>query len=525
MLLRIMAKSLAKSGIRLSVLTLGSRVLGLIREMTKASFLGTTALSDAFSVAFMIPNLLRRLFAENSISVAFIPTFRQYLEEDNRKRTGEFLSAMFTFLSFATTVAVILGILATPLIVPLFGIKTTETVFLTRVMFPYLLVISIAAFFQGILNGVKIFSPSGFTPILFNGIIIIFTYAFASAAGNPARAMAYGVLAGGAVQALFQLPYVLKSGFRFSFVPLKDAVSDPGTRRVLKLIGPTIIGMAAYQLNDLISGVLAGNAGQGVLSSLQYSLRLQELMLGIFAVAIGTVILPDLSAFAARKSWSDFNRLLAQAINMIALIMIPVTFYALVSGKNIIILLFKNRQFSDESVALTLAAFTWHIAGLYFIALNRVIAPAFYAQSDTKSPTIAGIGSFAANIVLALALVGPMKGGGIALALSLASLANTAFLFWFLAKSKTVDFARMFRSTGLYALKLVAFSILAAVPIWYFHDAIYAPFARYGRLIGQGVPLTISLFAFAAVGFALLVATRDKLTLAFMGKLKGKLVR
>jgi putative peptidoglycan lipid II flippase len=262
-----------------------------------------------------------------------------------------------------------------------------------------------------------------------------------------------------------------------------------------------------------------------VLSSLQYSLRLQELMLGIFAVAIGTVILPDLSAFAARKSWSDFNRLLAQAINMIALIMIPVTFYALVSGKNIIILLFKNRQFSDESVALTLAAFTWHIAGLYFIALNRVIAPAFYAQSDTKSPTIAGIGSFAANIVLALALVGPMKGGGIALALSLASLANTAFLFWFLAKSKTVDFARMFRSTGLYALKLVAFSILAAVPIWYFHDAIYAPFARYGRLIGQGVPLTISLFAFAAVGFALLVATRDKLTLAFMGKLKGKLVR
>src|SRR5512138_3336522 len=172
MLARTMAKSLAKSGASLSVLTLGSRVLGLVREMTKAAFLGTTALSDAFTIAFMIPNLLRRLFAENSVSVAFIPTFRQYLERDDRKRTGEFLSAMFTFLTFVTTIAVISGILVTPLIVPLFGLKTTETVFLTRLMFPYLLVISIAAFFQGILNGVKVFSPSGFTPILFNAIII-----------------------------------------------------------------------------------------------------------------------------------------------------------------------------------------------------------------------------------------------------------------------------------------------------------------------------------------------------------------
>ena len=526
MLVSTMAKSLVKSGASLSVLTLVSRVLGLIREMTKASFLGTSALSDAFSVAFLIPNLLRRLFAENSVSVAFIPTFRQYLERDDRKRTGEFLSAMFTFLTFVTTIAVISGILVTPLIVPLFGLKTTETVFLTRLMFPYLLVISIAAFFQGILNGVKVFSPSGFTPILFNAIIISFTYIFADRAGNPARAMAYGVLVGGTVQAAFQLPFVVKSGFRFSFVPLKKAFADPGTKTVLRLIGPTIIGMAAYQLNDLVSGILAGNAGQGVVSSLQYSLRLQELILGVFAVTIGTVILPDLSAHAARKDWGGFNSLLAQAMKIIALITIPVTFYSLVSGENIIILLFKSNRFSDESVALTLGAFVWHIAGLYFIALNRIIAPAFYAQSDTKSPTVAGIASFAANIILALALVGSMKGGGIALALSVASLVNTVILFVYLAKKDTVNFSMVLRSTSLYAIKMVALSIVAAFPIWYFHDAIYAPFSAYGRIIAQGVPLVVSLAAFASLGFALLAVTRDRLALQiakrFLGRVSGK---
>ena len=321
-----------KSGSRLTLLTFGSRILGLVREMTRASFLGTSALSDAWTVAFAIPNLLRKLFAENSVSVAFIPTFKQYLDSRTKEETKAFLSAIFTFLSFASTLAVIIGIILTPLIVPFFGMKTPESILLTRMMFPYLAVISIAALFQGILNSVKIFSPSGFTPILFNLIIIVCTYALSPFMGNPARAMAVGVLAGGTVQALFQIPFVLKNGFRFSLVPLKKAFADPGTKRVLKLIGPTIIGMAAYQLNDLVSTALAGNAGEGVVSSLQYSLRMQELILGIFVASIGTIILPDLTEHAVSKDWPAFNKLLAQAINSIALVTIPVTFFSLVSG-------------------------------------------------------------------------------------------------------------------------------------------------------------------------------------------------
>lgn len=518
-----MANSLLKSGTRLSILILGSRVLGLIREMTKAAFLGTTVLSDAFSVAFMIPNLMRRLFAENSISVAFIPTFKQYLERKDKTETGEFLSATFTLISFCSSVTVILGILATPVIVLLFKTRTPETILLTRIMFPYLAVISIAAFFQGILNSVKIFSPSGFTPILFNGIIIASTYALIPFVANPARAMAIGVLVGGTVQALFQLPFVLKNGFTFGLVSIRKAFTNPGTKIVLKLLGPTIIGMAAYQLNDLVSSALASNAGEGILSSIQYSLRLQELILGIFAVSIGTVILPDLSGHAARKDWIAYNKLLSAAINGIALITIPVTFYSLISGEGLITLLFKTHNFSDESVRLTLNAFNWHIVGLYFIALNRIIAPAFYARGDTRSPTYAGLISFAVNIFCALLLVSPMRGGGIALALSIASATNTVVLFIFLKKIESVDIAPIIRTSTLYALKMIVFSIIASLPIWYIRQRLALHFSGHNRLISSGVPLLISLATFLIIGALLLGITKDPLATQALSLVRQKL--
>ncbi len=507
--LTFMGKSLLKSGTRLSALTFLSRILGLVREMTKAAFLGTTELSDAFSVAFMIPNLLRRLFAEGSISVAFIPTFRRYLETESAETTKSFLSATFTLISLITTVTVGIGILATPLIVPIFGTGTAETVLLTRIMFPYLAIISVSAFFQGILNGVKVFSPSGFTPILFNLIVIGTTWLLAPAMENAARAMAVGVLLGGAVQAFFQLPYVLREGFRFSFTTVKKAFANPGTRKVLALVGPTVIGMAAYQFNDLVSTALAGHAGKGVVSSLQYSLRLQELILGIFAVSIGTVILPDLSGFSARKEWGAFNDLLARAMKIIALITIPVTFFSLLTGRNIITLLFGGAVFDEKSVELTLNAFTWHVAGLFFIALNRIVSPAFYAQSDTKSPTLAGILSFAVNVVLAVALVTPLKGGGIALALSLASASNTVLLFVFLRKNPSVDVIKVVRSTSLYAAKMVVLSLIAAAPVYFLLPRLHAAFAGHGKLVGEGVPLVAALVLFAAAGIGLLALTRD----------------
>jgi len=512
-------KALFRHGSTLSVLTLISRVLGLLREMTKAAFLGTSALSDAFSVAFMIPNLLRRLFAEGSIAVAFIPTFKEYLLEDKREDIREFLSSVLTFLTFFVTLTVMAGILLCPLVIRLFGLEEySETVFLTRLMFPFLAFISLAAFFQGILNSLRIFFPSGFAPILLNAITILSAYVLSPYMQNPARAMAAGILLGGFMEAAIQLPFILKhkSHLRFFFTGLKRAMNNPGTRKVLRLIGPTVIGMAAYQLNDLVSTALAGNAGEGIVSSLQYSLRLQELILGVFAVSIGTVLLPDLAEYAKSKEWETYNKSLAGAMNIIALITIPITFFFLAQGQGLIRLLFQTRSFGEESVRLTLAAFTFHMPGLYFIAMNRVLAPAFYAQSDTKSPTIAGIISFAVNIALAAALVFRFKGAGIAFALTLASAVNTAVLLCFLRKNPAIAVGPILRSALVHALKMLLFSAIAVLPILFLSSPLAELFADKGRFISYGAPLLINAFIFASAGIALLCITKDKYLLGII---------
>ena len=516
-------RTLIRAGSTLSILTLVSRILGLLREMTKASLLGTTALSDAFSVAFLIPNLFRRLFAEGSISVAFIPTFKEYLLEDNREKTKEFLSCFFTFLSFAVTVTVMAGILATPLLVSLFGLtEFDETVFLTRLMFPFLGLISIAAFFQGILNSHKIFTPSGLAPILLNITTILCAYGLKDLTGNPARAMAAGILIGGFLEAAIQLPFVLKQSQRFFFVNIKKAFLNPGTRRVLFLIGPTILGMAAYQINDLVSTALAGNAGEGIVSSLQYSLRMQELILGIFAVSIGTVLLPDLTEHAKSLRWDVFSQRLLSAMNIIALVTIPITFFFMARGESLIRLIFQTRSFDEESVRLTLSAFMFHMPGLYFIALNRILAPAFYAQSNTKSPTFAGLISFGINITAAFILVSRFKGAGIAFALSLASMANTIALLVFLRKNPNIVLGPMVKTAMLYSIKLIVFSSIAVIPVLLLGDSLEAFFSGCGRIIGIGLPLFIMALFFGFIGVLLLIITKDKQIGALLNMIQKK---
>ena len=491
--------------------------------MTKAALLGTSALSDAFSVAFMLPNLFRRLFAEGSIAVAFIPTFKEYLlKSENAESTcasehsdsvKEFLSCFLTFLSFFVTLTVMAGILLCPLIIRFFGMEEfSETVFLARMMFPFLAFISLAAFFQGILNSLRIFAPSGFAPILLNVITIICAYVLSPYTQNPARAMAFGILIGGFMEAAIQLPFILahKSRMRFFFTGLIRAINNPGTRKVLRLIGPTIIGMAAYQLNDLVSTALAGNAGEGIVSSLQYSLRLQELILGVFAVSIGTVLLPDFAEYAKTAQWDIFNKRLISAINIIALITIPITFFSLAEGQGLIRLLFQTRSFDEDSVRLSLAAFTFHMPGLYFIALNRVLAPAFYAQSDTKSPTIAGVLSFAVNIILAAILVFRFKGAGIAFALTLASAVNTAALLFFLKKNPSITLGQTLKSALGYTFKLILFSALAVIPVLLLSPYLHELFSGRGRFISEGAPLFINAVIFAVTGILLLGVTKDK---------------
>jgi putative peptidoglycan lipid II flippase len=536
-------KSIVRSGLVLSLMTFASRIMGLIREMTKASFLGTGFYSDCFSVAFLIPNLLRKLFAENAISVAFIPTFKSYLEKgddnESKKSTQDFIASTLTLVSFLTACVVVVGIIITPLLMPIFCKKPAdstavnyaeqvqywlaqkeEITYLTRIMFPYLFLISIAAFFQGVLNGCKIFAPSGFTPVLFNGIVVLVTYLLAPHTQNPARAMSIGVIAGGSVQALFQWPFIKQTGWKIKLTSLRKTFTNPGTRKVIALIVPTIIGMAAYQLNDLVSTSMATRAGEGIASSLQFSLRLQELILGIFAVSIGTVILPDMSGLANKQKWDEFNKMLLQAVKIMIVISIPVTAYSLVSGRELITLIYKNKMFDEESVRLTLGEFRFHIAGLTFIAVNRILSPSFYAQKNTKLPTTAGIISFASNILLVLILVKPFGGNGIACALSIASLINTIFLFIFMKKLGTIQTGAVVKSTILYTIKISVMSVIAATPCWFLRPVLLRAFEGHGRLISAGVPAGILALVFAIIGVLELVVTKDEIAMSIIKRKK-----
>lgn len=533
-------KSILKSGIMLSLMTLASRIMGLVRERTRARFLGTSMIADAFSTSFMIPNLLRRLFAENSVSAAFIPTFKEYLKSDetaeNRKKTQEFISATFTFLTFVTALVVVLGILISPLITKIFCpipdadaanyaelyklylLKSAEITDLTKIMFPYLFFISIAALFQGILNGCGIYAPSGFTPVLFNSIVIIGTYVLAPYTKDPAFAMSIGVVAGGSVQAIFQWPFIRKTGWKICFTTIKKAFQNPGTKKVLKLVAPTIIGMAAYQLNDIVSTRLANITGEGIASSLQYSLRLQELVLGIFAVSIGTVILPDFSSYAVEKKWDEFNKLFLNAVKIMTLIAIPVTFYSIVNGKELISLLYKKDSFDEASVLLTFGEFKYHMAGLLFIALNRIIAPAFYAQKRPKLPTLAGIYSFIANIIFAIILSKFMQGNGIALALSASSLINTIFLFIYTKKMESLETRRLVKGTIFYALKMIIFSVIAAAPCYFLRPILVDYFAGHNAFISYGCPAIVSLVIFLVIGVLELLITKDEIAILAIQK-------
>lgn len=513
--------NIIKKSSLLVLFTMISRILGLVREIVKAAFLGTTALADAFTIAFLIPNLLRRLFAEGTISAAFIPTFKGYLKENSQEDIKLFLSSAFTFAVTVFSLTVIAGMIVSGPLVDIFGPgfdpeTADEAVFLTRIMFPYLAFISIAAFIQGILNSMGIFGPSGFTPILFNLCFITSGFLLSPFMDNPARAIAVGVAAGGAVQAGFQIPYLIKTGLKFSLTNLRKAFAHPGVRKVLRLIAPTTLGLGAYQLNIIFTTRIANGAGEGVVSSLQFSNRLLELILGIFVVSISTVILPELSTNVKEGKWDTFNKNLVFGIKIIALISIPATIFTLLFRHEIVALLFKFGKFDEQSVALTAYALMFHIAGLFFIAVNRILYPAFFAQEDTVSPTIAGIVSLVVNVSLALILVNFMKGGGVALAATIGSLSSTLILIAFLRKGGKIDLYKIFKAF-IYSARFFIIVLISTVPLYLVKKELYAFFSElnvlsgnWNRIITELAPFVICVFIFGFILLCILIMTKDE---------------
>jgi putative peptidoglycan lipid II flippase len=382
--------------------------------------------------------------------------------------------------------------------------------------------VAVAAFLQGILNSLGIFTPSGMAPILFNICWIAVPYLLGGIFGNPARAMAVGVLVGGLAQALCQLPAVLKAGYRFGFIGLTRAFRNPGMKRVFALIGPTIVGMAAYQINILVSTYLATNSGTGSIASLQYSLRLQELVLGVFVVSLGTVLLPDLAGAARSENWDSYAGSLSRGLRAMLLITIPVAVYSMIVGKDIVTLLFRHKEFGADSVRLTSSIFFWHMSGLAFIAMNRVLAPAFYARGDTRTPTFAGLVSVAINVGLAFALVGPLKAPGIALALAGASAVNTLVLVIALFRVRIPGTLEALALSGRYSLKLILFSLLAGLPIILFKPFLAESVRGWNLTLAAGVSLVATALAFGGIGLVLLVLSRDEMASSLMNALRHR---
>lgn len=424
---------LLKSALSLSAVTMLSRVLGLVREQVRASILGTGLGSDAFGVAFLIPNLLRRLVAEGAMSAGFIPVLSQ-----ERARGGDDAAFRFTNRFFSVSILVLvvitaLGMVGAERIVDVFALVSgasvseesrTLTAELCRWMFPYIALVSWASIAQGLLNTYGIFWVSAFTTVLMNVAVIACAWFFAGRFEQPAFAFAVGVVLGGAIQLFWHVPSWRRLGYRFRFEPkLEGTVKDALWRLV-----PTIAGAGIYQVNVVVSQAIAMGLGEGAVSSLQYSSRLLELTLGVFAVAISTVVAPDLSRFVAENRHDDVRSTLSYAVRVCCFICFPMTAALFLLNQETASLLFERGAFGPRSTAMTGAAITFHVIGLTHIALSRNFVSVFYAYGDTRTPATGALVAMVVNVVASF-LLPPLVGhGGIAAANSLSALAQTLFL-------------------------------------------------------------------------------------------------
>ncbi|MBW1799275.1 MAG: murein biosynthesis integral membrane protein MurJ [Deltaproteobacteria bacterium] len=411
--------------------TLMSRILGLVRDMVLARYFGSGMAADAFFVAFRIPNLLRRLFAEGSLTIAFIPVFTEYLRRKTKDDAFQLARVVITLLSLTLVIVTLSGIILSPWIVRIqafgfgsSGIKYDLTVLLTRVTFPYIFFISLVALFMGILNSLRHFAAPAAAPIFLNVGIIVSAVWISPHFSQPIVGVAIGVIIGGVIQLCLQLPWVLKKGI--SLMPLWMP-HHPAVKRIGVLMLPAIFGSAIYQFNQFIGTLLASFLAEGSVSWLYYADRLVQFPLGVFAIAVSTAALPSLSKQAAEKELGDFRGTLEHALKLVFFITIPSAVGLIVLGKPVIQVFFERGAFDALSTEMTNRA-------LFFYALMRVAVSAFYALQDTKTPVKIAAITLVTNLLLSILFMGPLKHGGLALALSMASSLQFCLLIHFLKK-------------------------------------------------------------------------------------------
>ena len=430
-----MILSLFKSLSTVGGYTLTSRLLGFARDLVYAHVFGANAFTDAFFVAFKIPNFLRRLFAEGAFATAFVPVLTEYRAKRDFNELRDFVDHVAGTLGVVLLAVSLIGVLAAPVLVSLFAFgwvldgetaKLALAADMLRLTFPYLFFISLTAFAGGILNAHDRFAVPAFTPVLLNLCLIGAALWLAPRMAQPIVALAWGVLVAGIVQFTFQLPFLARE--RLLPRP-RPSFRDPGVRRVLVLMVPALFAVSVTQINLLIDTMLASFLETGSISWLYYSDRLMEFPLGILGVALATVILPRLSRRQAEDAPEAFSHTLDWGLRMTVLFGVPAAVGLLLLAGPILATLFESDVFDAYDVEMATRSLVAYSLGLQAFILIKVLAPGFYARQDTRTPVRIGVIAMVVNMVLNLLLIWPLQHAGLALATSLSSYLN-AYLLW-----------------------------------------------------------------------------------------------
>jgi len=412
--------------------TLASRILGFLRDMLMASFFGASGTTDAFFVAFKIPNLFRRFVAEGALTISFIPVYTEYLVNKGRDEALELAQKTLTLQIVALIFLIGLGEYFSPEIVKLFAIGFKDPSLLSlatdlnMIMFPYLFFVSLVAFAMGVLNSHKYFFAPSFAPVLLNvGIItgIIFLSRFFD---QPLHGVAIGVLLGGLLQVILQIPYMIRAGFKMK---ISFDFNHPGMRRIFRMLGPALYGMAIYQINSLIITILASFKEKGSISYLYYSDRLTELVLGVFIVSIGNVILPEMSKLTATDDLDKLKKLYIQSMSGALFLAVPATVALMGLGYPVISVIYLHGKFTPFDAEMTQLALFYASLGITAVSMLRLTTPTFYSLKDTVTPVIGATMALVSNTVLGYFLMDTgLKHAGLMLALSISTTLQVVFL-------------------------------------------------------------------------------------------------
>lgn len=492
--------SLARSTMTVALSTLASRILGFVREMLFARFFGASGATDAFFVAWRIPNLLRRLVAEGALTISFIPVYTEYRVQLGDDEARKLAQKTLSLLLLVLLSLVGLGELLSPWIVRLFAIGFEDhsilslAVGLNRALFPYLFFVALVAFSMGILNSHDYFFAPAFAPVLLNigfiaGILWLATYF-----DEPLYGVAVGVLAGGMMQLLFQIPWLRRSrfSFRFSLDP-----RHPGIQKIFRMLGPAVFGIAVYQINILVGTALASMLEPGSISWLYFSDRLTEMVLGVFIVSIGNVILPAMSRFSAADNLDELRRLYLQALRASLFIAAPAAAALAALALPVISILFMRGNFTPHDASMTARALLYASPGIVSVSFLRITTPTFYSLKDTRTPVLAATVALILNGVLGWILMHTsLAHAGLSLA-NVISVTVQVFLLLILLQRRTgkIDMLSLGRSivkNGFLSLAVAYGMYHFSTGIdWYTEDII----TRAGYLLLIGAAGVVVYFA------------------------------